>query len=251
MRESLRAVCMLFVIVGVIGSIVVWIMDRPDQMVWFFRVATPIGVVAAIVAIKLLNQPPQADEAPDYLSGVVTSFFDRGGFCFGFGLSVVKGVCVVTAFYQNQYEGPCRGRIALRPTKGFFLTRPKFAEIRFEVECEPAAFGLARLAVPLPAKLQGKKQAFEVGASADYPEGRGRRLRFREGLLLRANSNFGNTFGTVLAVAGAAGGMIVLNNPATVTFPMPVGVAEDIPFETEPEVKTLWKLGDPLLSSKS
>jgi len=73
------------------------------------------------------------------------------------------------------------------------------------------------------------------------------RLRFHDGILLRANSKFGNAFGNALTLAGAMGGTIVLSTPATVMLDLPVGVSQSVPDQLAPELKTLWKLGDPPL----
>ena len=132
-------------------------------------------------------------------------------------------------YFQNQYDKPCIGRIALRPARGFFLARANIETITYEIECAPASFGFARVAMPIPEKLQGKRQSFEAGASVHYPDGKGQQLRFFDGVYLRANTNFGNAFATALTVAGAATGMIVLTSPATANVDLPARVAEEIP----------------------
>ncbi len=43
-------------------------------------------------------------------------------------------------------------------------------------------------------------------------------------------------------------GQIVLSKPATSTMQLPANVAQDIPSPPEPEIVTLWKLGDPPLN---
>lgn len=72
-------------------------------------------------------------------------------------------------------------------------------------------------------------------------------MRFHDGVFLRSNTNFGNSFGTALTIAGAATGSLVLSKPATTTIDLPVGVAEDIPDDLPPEITTLWRLGEPSL----
>src|SRR5262249_32151751 len=139
---------------------------------------------------------------------------------------------------------PCVGRIALRPARGFFLGRGKMEPIAIEIKCEPAAFGTAKVAIPIPSELQGKRQSFDVGASVHYPNGKGRTPRFRDGIVLRANSDFGNAFATALTVAGALTGSIVWATPAKVTLDLPGGVSQDVANGSKPETKTLWKLGD-------
>jgi hypothetical protein len=245
MGESVKAVCALVLVVASVAAAVAWSASQPDAIAWCFRIGGPILALLAVGLILKLHF--RADLAPDYLRKQAGNYFNRGGFCFAFGATAVDGICYLDAYFQNQQDQACLGRIALRPARGFFLGRAKTETVTFEIDCEPAVFGVARIAIPLPQKLQGKRQSFEVGASVHYPRGKGRRLRFRDGIFLRTNSNFGDTFGTALTVAGAATGQIVLSKPATTTIDLPVGAVEDLPDDVKPEIKTLWKLGDPPL----
>lgn len=97
--------------------------------------------------------------------------------------------------------------------------------------------------------MQGKWQSFEVGASVRYPEGYGKRIRFHDGIFLRSNTKFRNSFGTALTLIGAATGSIVFSRPATVAIALPTGVAENIPPNLAPETKILWQLGASPLES--
>ena len=244
MSESIKAVCCVMLIAAFIAGVIVWMDDQPNRVTWCLRIGCPIAAILAIGLILKLHF--RADAAPDYLRRQAgDNFFNRGGFCFAFRAVAADGICYLEAYFQNQRDQPCLGRIALRPARGFLLGRAKIETIRFEIDCQPAAFGVARIPVPLTAKLQGKRQSFEVGASVDYPQGKGRRLRFRDGIFLRTNSNFGNAFGTALTVGGAMTGQIVLSKPATAKIDLPSGVAEDVPEGLEPEIKTFWRLGDP------
>lgn len=246
MGESFKAVISLFMIIALIVALFAWIEDRPDQTTWIVRGASL--VVAALMLTVLLKLHFRRDIAHDYLQRAVGTYFNRGGFCFGFATDVKDGVCQLHAFYQNQHERPCLGRIALRPARGFFLNRAKIDIIAFEIPIEAGAFGTTTLPIPLPREVQGKPQTFEVGASVEYPRGRGKRLRFRDGLFLRTNSNFDNSFGTALTVAGALGGAVVLSSPATISISLPKDVAEELPSDLKPESRLMWKLGDPPIS---
>ena len=245
MGETAKAVCVLVLLIASITAAAAWIDDRPNAMVWSFRIGSSLLAVAALGLILKLQF--RADLAHDYLRDYAKQYFNRDGFCFAFAATVVDGIAYLDAIFQNQYENPCLGRIALRPAQGFFMNRAKIETIAYEIELGPAAYGVARLAIPIPGKLQGQRQSFEVGASAYFPDGKGRRLRFQDGLRLRANTNFGDKFGTALTIAGAATGTIVLSKPATVTLNLPTDVAEEIPDSLEPRIKTLWQLGEPPL----
>ncbi len=249
MGESTKSVCALLMIVGIIASVLAWTADRPDATTWGFRIGAPIVALLSLGLILKLQLRPDLER--DYLRTQTGTYFNRDGFCFTFVVTPIDGTAFMDAYFQTQYDKPSVGRIALRPARGFFLTRANIDAITFEVECPPAAFGFARIAIPLPAKLQGTRQSFEVGASVRYPEGKGRRVRFHDGVFLRSNTDFGNSFGTALTIAGAATGSIVLSKPATTTVALPTGVAEDVPQGLAAETKVLWQLGDPPLESNA
>ncbi len=247
MGESTKSACALVMIVGVIAAVLAWTADRPDATTWGFRIGGPVTALLALGLILKLHF--RADLEYDYLRPLTGTYFNRDGFCFAFVVTAIDGIAFMNAYFQTQYDRPSLGRIALRPAHGFFMTRAKIDAITFEIECPPAGFGFARIAIPLPDKLQGKRQSFEVGASVRYPDGKGRRIRFHDGVFLRSNTNFGNSFGTALTVAGAATGSIVLSKPATAAIDLPVGVSEDIPDNLVSETKTLWQFGEPPLEN--
>jgi len=250
MRELAKVLCVVILLFGVPLAAVAWFDDKldfPKPVIHFLKYGCPILCALAVGLFFRIHF--RADEVPDYLGPRVGTYFNRDGFCFGILPAVADGVCVFEVYFQNQYENRSVGRFALRPARGFFLGRAKMESIIAEVDCEPAAFGVARVAVPLPAMLQGRRQLFEAGASVEYPEGKGRRLRFGDGITLRANSNFGNAFAVGLTVAGALTGRIVYTSPATVTIDLPNAVAEDVTDRVRPaSVDTVWKLDDPPLS---
>jgi len=243
MGESTKSVCALVMVVGIVVAAVAWTTDRPDATTWTFRIG---GLVMTVLALGfILKLHFRADVAHDYLRSRTGTYFNRDGFCFAFVATAVDGIAYLDAYFQSQRDKPCVGRIALRPARGFFMTRAKIESITYEIECPAAGFGFARIAVPISEKLQGKAQSFEVGASVSYPDGKGERLRFHDGVFLRSNTNFGNSFGTALTVAGAATGSLILSKPATAKIELPLGVAEDVPDCLAPEINVLWQLGDP------
>jgi hypothetical protein len=241
MRETVKVVCVLFVIAAIMTSALAWADDRPNQTTWVLRLA-PIAV-AIFALIVFLRLHFQRDLAPDYLRSHCGTFFDRTGLCFAPLLEDMNGVCVLHTYFQNRYERPCVGRIALRPAKELFR-RPNMDTIAFEVNCDGGAFGLHRMAIGIPPKLQGRWVKFEVGASAQYPEGRGHMLRFRDGISLRADTQFKDAYSRSVTIAGAFGGAIVLSRPASVKVKVPENVAEHVPAEIEPHIAILWRPGD-------
>jgi hypothetical protein len=253
MAKSVESVCILIAIVGCVMAAVAWMDNKPSATTSVCLYGGVLAVVAAVGVILYLQFRP--DLIPDYLRAVDTSYFNRDGFCFTFKAEAIKGIACMTVYFQNQYARPCIGKIALRPAQKFWLNRAPIKAINYIIQCEPAAYGIARIAIPLAKELQGTRQSFDVGASVVYVKGKGRRLRFRHGLFLRTNEKFGNSFETGVMIAhiatghvlSAAAGRLVGHKPAQATISMPQGVAEQLPGEIRTQVKTLWRLKDPPL----
>ena len=248
MGESIKAIYSLVMIIALIVAAFACFDDQPNRTLWILRVSAPLVAGLSLAAILKLHL--RRDIAHDYLQDAFGGYFNRDGICFAFATDVIDGICQFHAYYQNQYERPCVGRIALRPARGFFLTRAQVETITFEVPCEAAGFGVATLPIPLPPEVQGKMQSFEIGASVEYPQGKGQRLRFHDGVFLRTNTKFDNSFGTALTVVSALTGQIALSTPATATIALPTDVAEMLPDNSQPRMKTLWKLGEPPIESE-
>jgi hypothetical protein len=244
MREFAKVMCVVVIMICGVWTALAWGDDHPTSLTKALRYILP--AVCAFALIGFLAIHFRMDEAPDYLYQLGGTYFDRDGFCFLFDSIEEDGVCFIRAVFQNRRDTPCVGRIALRPAKDFISTA-KIEAIGFEIECLPAAFGVAKVPVPLARAYQGKKQRFEVGASVEHPNDKGRTLRFRNGLTLRHNTDFKSKVITGFMVVGALAGSIVWYKPGRMAVTLPEGVSESVPPGVRPEVKTLWKLGDPEL----
>ena len=244
MGESVKASFGAVAVLSSLVAMLAWYFPNPGETAQTVRIAAPIVAIVALVPILILQF--RADIVPDYLGRMFRHYFNRDGFCFAIiANSDDDGIAYLEAYFQNQRGNPSIGRIALRPGRRF-RERAKVDTIAYEIQCEPGAFGVARVALPIPNEFQGKSLTFEVGASVRYPKGKGKRLRFKDGIFIRANAEFGSSFQTALTLAGAATGSIVLWKPATVKVPMPTDVAEDVGL-CIPEANTLWRLGDDVL----
>jgi hypothetical protein len=246
-RESIKVLCVVAFMFAVPAAFVVWSDDKPSDLNWVFRIVWPVVSIAAMALFFKMHFRP--DLAPDYLRQCVTNYYNRGGFCFFPTLSKADELCYLDIYFQNQQDAPCVGRVALRPAKNFFLDRSPIETFGVEIACPPAAFGLARLPISIPKQLQGKRQSFEVGASVEYPQGKGKTLRFRDGMVLRTNAEFGNAFHTTLIVTGALTGHIILSRPAKLIATLPMDVRAPIQSGQMPDIAILWTLGDPLLEN--
>ncbi len=245
MREAIKVSWVLVLSAGFLVACFSWVNDRPDSLTWACRFGGPAAALLGFGAFLKMHY--RADLVHDYLRDVAPWYFNRGGFCFAFAVQAVDGVAYLAMYFQNQRDRPCVGRVALRQAEGFFLRGAPIEAITFKIECEPAAFGIARIELPIPIKMQGKRESFDVGALVQFPGGKGRQLRFRDGIVIRTNANFNDSFGTALAIAGMLGGHIAIHSSPSIKIALPSGVAEDLGGEPIIEVRTLWRLAEPPL----
>ncbi len=241
MREFLKFACAIIVFAAVVGGIIAW-SGRPNELMSRLRIILPsCGVVALGVLLYLQFQ---RDRAPDLLFKYFGRYFDRSGFCFKLRFVADHGVCVLVIPFQNRHERPCSAQIAIRSAPGFFGGRP-FDGVKFDIEAGPAAFGIARVPIPMPVACQGKRHRFDVAATAKYPQGKGRMLRFRDGLKVKSEAGVSELGSAVLTIGLAAFGHIhISGRPASITLSVPAGVSEALPSDAVPVVKTFWTLGD-------
>ena len=242
MREFVKGVLILCLLASGTAAAFAWCDVPPTALTWGIRLGGP--VVALGCFLVFLKVHLKRDRVPDFLYETFGGYLDRRGLCFAFDTLTQDGICYIRAHFQNRYSRPCQGRIALRPARGFFLTRRGFEHIEFDVDCPAAGYGIVWVPVPVRQEFQGTKQKFDVGASVRYPKWRGRMLRYREGGVVRTNASFRNSFGTALALGGALTGQIVLSTPASVTIALPIGVAESLPSHAASGSQILWRLDD-------
>jgi hypothetical protein len=251
-RESVAAILLVVVCVCVVGAAVVWSDDRPAQSTWVWRVGLSVAAIAAIAALIRLQFSIQSDLVPDFLSANRKTFFEQNGLCFSIYATSEDGVFCANAMYQNRYDQSCRARIVLRPVAGVFRPavgpfRSDFPTIVFDISCGPAGFGIASVPLPVSSRHQGKNLTLQIGASVDYPAGKGKKLRFRDGSLLRYDAEFRNSYMRILQVLYLFCGGLLFSFPASVTFCLPDGVAESLPAGQGQRTRTLWTLGDEVI----
>jgi hypothetical protein len=240
-REFLKVACVLILGAAVIIAAIAWADDRPNATTWMFRWGPIPFALAALFGFLKIHFA--ADLVPDFLYRECGTYFDRAGLCFVVFASEMDGVCFLNALFQNRYEGACEGTIVLRHSKGLFGRR-EFDTIAFRVDCDGGAFGIVGSPISVPAHLQGKTVSFEVGASAIYPSGKGRQLRFRDGIVLRADAQFNDVFSKTATIVGALGGAIIISSPAKAKLRLPINVTEYPPEEIESRQEILWRPGD-------
>lgn len=242
MSEFIKSVCVIVIVVASSVAGVAWIDDGWGPIWKTLRIACPaVALLALALFLKLHLRP---DIAYDYLRELGGSYFNRGGLCFLANVTAEGETAYLNIYFQNQYEGSCQGRISVRPGRGFWMKRPKVAPVTVEVDCGSGAFGRASQAIAIPHEIQGKTLRFEVGACAKYPKGRGRRLRFHDGVTLRTTSHFSNST-RILTVAALFTGTLYSSGPATIEFNLPTDVSDQPPNDATTTVEILWQVGEP------
>jgi hypothetical protein len=243
MGESAKSVLALMMIIGMVGSVMAWMMDGAA---WQPKAAFPALAIGSLGI--LVWSLTRKDKFPDLLRKTCGAYFERDGFCFAILPAATKGEGRLDIYFQNRYENPCRAQVAIRPSQQFFLNRRPIEMLTIEIECEGAAFGVARVPWAVPKKLQGKRQSFDVGAHVEYPSGRGKMIRFRDGL--RVGTAKRDIWSGLLTMSGAVGGMVVLAQPAKIHLVLPKGIGEDVAEDAHAPIKieTLWRpsAGEPI-----
>jgi len=237
MRESIKAVLQFILIVS---GLVILISFIPDFRNTPWRWMLPLfGVTVALIdSLVLLLMHFQRDLAKDFLYMPSQKYFDCHGFCFRFIPQFEQNVCVIHVLFQNRFDRPSEGHVILRAEH-----RHDIQLINLQISCPAAGYGIARIPCCVPAKYQGSTQVYEVFASACYPHGKGRRLRFRPALQVGSLSS---SFSSALTVAGALAGAIVTTRPAQLVMTLPKGLAESFDAPHLPAIEVLWRLGDPI-----
>jgi hypothetical protein len=238
MSESVQAVLALLMIIGIMGSVVVFTGDRVNWPAFAGMLALAIGSLGLLIWSLF-----RRDKVPDFLKKVPGRMLERDGFCFKVLASSVKGRCYLDLHFQSRHERPSRAIIVLLPTKDLFLLRPGVASMTVEIECPAGGYGMTSVPWPVAKKAQGKARWIDVGADVVYPEGRGKMIRYRGGLQVRTAGR--DTWRAIMTVAGAMGGIIVLSRPARVKLRFPTNVEESVDDDLPILTKVMWKLGDP------
>jgi hypothetical protein len=225
MGQSVKAVLQLVMIVATIAAFLAWSdTDEADPPTWRGRVAAP--AVAAGVGALLLRNALRKDVLPDLLARRVRGYFERDGLSFAFVPTVRDGVCWMQLYFQNRYTNPCRADVVMRPpVKTLGVRRLPLHTIETDVECDGAAFGVKQIPWPIPASMQGQKVRCEVGCATEYVGGRGKLVRFREGIRSSPPS----------------GSLTNVGTPSTFEFTLPEHVAERLPPGVTPVLEVLWK----------
>jgi hypothetical protein len=237
MGESAQAVLALLMIVGMIGSVMVFMNDQVNWGAFAGMLALALGSLGLILWSLF-----RRDKAPDFLKKVGGPALEHDGFCFKLIVNPVKGRCYLDVHFQSRYERPSRARVVLQPSKGFFLTRPGLTSMTVEMECPAGGYGVTSVPWPVAKAFQGNAQWLDVGADVIYPEGKGKMIRYRGGMQVGGTGT--EAWKTILTVSAALAGAIVISRPAKVKLKFPTDVEESVDDDLLITTKIAWRLSD-------
>jgi hypothetical protein len=183
------------------------------------------------------------DLAPDFFAGV-PQFFEKDGFAFLVGTEVVDNTCHLLVTFQNRYERPCKASIVVRTSERLLAPQRHLPDAKISISCGQAAFGKASIPWAIPAALQGRNVLVDVTARTNYPQGRGRMLRYRVGL------EVGTAPGSIVFDLIKALGVLVSVHGGTAArteLLLPKNIASTPVTTTASYEKVIWKLGDQVM----
>jgi hypothetical protein len=216
-------------ITSVLGWTTSGIGGWPESRLWFRW----SGVVFVPSLVLLLWADLRRETLPDFLKGQSKRRLETNGFCFVVGTELIENQFHLTIAFQSRCTGDCNAIIGLRPTKGRFgIRRPEVGDLELQIYCPGAAFGVAAAPYGVPKRYQGEMLRFEVIASARYPNGKGRMIRYRDGSPVA--SAYKSGIDAVILALGGLVGHHHYRSSTTLRIHFPMGIPEipaGIPFQ--------------------
>lgn len=243
MRESIKAVLSLIVVVCLCVCTLLSL-DHGFAKAGPRRVIIGGAVLGIGALVLLLKMHFKKDKVPDFLSQISDLALEHKGVCFAPMIECEDEIAWLKIWYQNRHERPASVHVVIKPSMGFFLTTSKIQSVVLPFDCGAAAFGFVRFPLALPAKYHGTVQRFDIGAKVKYPHGRGKMLRYRDGLRV-GDARINRLADQALTLLGAFGGVVAISRPASFSLRLPAGVAESVSDDSPIETAELWQLGDP------
>jgi hypothetical protein len=226
-RKCQNQALQLLLIVLAFVTVVAWCATVGSaEVLWGLRVGCPLAAVG--VSYLLYTMLTKPERFPDLLRERAGTYFEKDGLCFAPVLETTPtGACELAVYFQNRHEGRAIARIQmLPPLRTLRLKRHDLPARTLSIQCPGGAFGVARVPFPIPARYQGQRMTFELGADVKYPEGRGDLQRFRSGVRVGSSRemNAGHQFLTALVMLPLA--VLATSRAASATLTLPQGVFE-------------------------
>jgi len=240
MGESLKAILSLVVVIAVFGSWYAWTVGRRDF-------PTDIGMIrlafaaAGIVSLSLLLWGVhRRDKLPDKLGEIARARFDCDGLTFLPTPAVRGRTLFLDVYFQNSFQRPCSTHLLIRPAVPHLgIRRPAdLPTIELDIECDGGAFGVASVPFPVPHLRLGQKVRLDVAGVTRFPNGRGKRLRFREGTRVLTPTNLTDAF---ITGASLLTGHLHRSKDAFFHLQIPLDLQTDQSSPPSITVETLWR----------
>lgn len=237
MSESKKALVQLGIIIGgFITFFARFFYQEASVLIWFFRIASIITTIFLLVF--LITYYRTKDLVPDFLNQGCNLCFERDGFCFRLKPYVKEGVMFVLVAFQNRYDKHCKAYLALKLFSGL-LEKDTLMQKILDIECPPAGYGTVNFPCAIPQKFQGKRARIEMGVDINYPEGKGKMLRFRDGIHVGV-PNLTTSLTPLKALLGLLVGY--QSYPAYLRFTLPSSVKDNVLNNLVSELKIIWQL---------
>ena len=235
MSQSLKAVLGASIVIGLIGC-VTWLPDIPGT---WHRTARWIALAMVLLPIPVLVWAnKRSEKAPEFLWKLGATPFERDGFCFLIVPEKHENKPCLTIHYQNQYGGRCEATVGIGTTWTLFSKYPNIKGFSVGLKLQPGEYGFATFAVPFPPNIKGKTASLDVSASVKYPDGRGKLLRFRNGLEVgAADCSF---WKEGLQALGAAAGSLIFTQPARMKLSVPFDGDSAVTEVTQVRSRSIW-----------
>jgi hypothetical protein len=241
MGESLKAILSLIVIIALFGSWWAWSSagrkDFPKD-IGTIRLVLAAGGVGSLSL--LLWGVFRRDKLPDKLREVSRAHFHCDGLSFVPTPALRDQILFLDVYFQNSFERRCTTRLLIRPAvRNLGIRRPTdLPPIEITIECDGGAFGVASIPYPVPHLRLGQKVRLNVGGVTRYPDGRGKRLRFREGINVRPPTGLADA---LLTGASLLAGHLHSGKDAAFDLQFPMEARAELPPGSEPTCQILWR----------
>ena len=242
MTQNTRQVLLICSVAAVMFGGAAWLIPASKEpSVWWFRIGAFV-LLACVIGFSAWSKR-RRDLAPDFLSRLSATFFERDGFAFVVGTEVLGGVCHLSVWFQNRYERDCEAMVLVRTSERLLAPQRHLPDARVSVTCQPGAFGKVLVPWPLPLELQGRKVLLDVMAKRKYRKGRGKLLRNRTGLSVGSapQSALSDSLKVLGVLVGVHGG-----RAARTEIQLPRNVASTLAPPLQERIETIWRLGDPI-----
>jgi hypothetical protein len=240
-KNQKQALQLLIIVLGFV-TLGAWVATLGHPAVLAaLRYGAPAAAVYA--GWELFRAGRRPGKVPDDLAGVAPKYFGRDGVCLAPVFETAGGAASLCVYFQNRYAGPATARfVMLPPRRTMWFGRHPLPRVSVDFECPGGAFGVVRLPFAVPAKYQGRRLAFDVGADVAYPAGKGELLRYREGKHLVATNQLDREYHALAALLLGGLGILIAALALTVSrakLRLPTDVAETGPETVTGRVEIL------------